>query len=186
MLLFILARSVRDFSFARISIHLMLLFIQGTVIQRIDNDLFQYISCYCLSSLQYVETRLLSHFNTSHVTVYRRHDKIWKVREQISIHLMLLFIHWNNHIPPLFLHFNTSHVTVYRFPWRPVHSFSQFQYISCYCLSKGEVFITSTFTDFNTSHVTVYRGDPKGQPSLRRFQYISCYCLSSSSSTSSP
>ena len=82
-----------------------------------------------------------------------------KVNESISIHLMLLFICWNNpsginvfwisiHLMLLFI-FSTSCF---------VSNPSKFQYISCYCLSLPYLSIYSL---------------------LFVFQYISCYCLSS-------
>ncbi len=98
-----------------ISIHLMLLFINGK--KRIVNRkvLFQYISCYCLS-----------------IT-----GQNIRMCNEISIHLMLLFIPIR--IPSFLIStsdFNTSHVTVY-----PITGFLdginiEFQYISCYCLSN--------------------------------------------------
>ena len=75
-----------------ISIHLMLLFIKTFSCVHMPTDVFQYISCYCLSRqsaghsdrnciFQYISCYCLSnrrhtvstkysHFNTSHVTVY--------------------------------------------------------------------------------------------------------------------
>ena len=53
---------------------------------------FQYISCYCLSTNQNVLFAETRDFNTSHVTVYQpqcyQHQSLYL----ISIHLMLLFI----------------------------------------------------------------------------------------------
>ena len=99
--------------------------------------IFQYISCYCLSHHPSRCSRMYNHFNTSHVTVY-------------------LF---GTILAPFYLHyFNTSHVTVYPISIRYSRNFSfisihlmllfiifsislrsvrlQFQYISCYCLSR--------------------------------------------------
>ena len=96
------------------------------------------------------------HFNTSHVTVYRRRTYSYRKVIQISIHLMLLFI-------PVV----SGKVT----------KSSEFQYISCYCLSwygpkhhdrlriSIHLMLLFIFTredislvigNFNTSHVTVY------------------------------
>ena len=98
----------------RISIHLMLLFIRVGFFQILSIIKFQYISCYCLSGQPYVPTAGGANFNTSHVTVYpvccadciqdikfqyiscyclsvQNKDIVFPVN--ISIHLMLLFIH---------------------------------------------------------------------------------------------
>ena len=82
-----------------------------------------------------------------------------------------------------------------------MYVYTEFQYISCYCLSYPNApatgatyyFNTSHVTVyhsleyrlsypvhyFNTSHVTVYQNDPAGARQRHAFQYISCYCLSS-------
>ena len=83
-----------------------------------------------------VEKENLKHFNTSHVTVYHKGTQLRK--EQTK-------------------NFNTSHVTVYRRHTGNDHPVSEFQYISCYCLSPSGC----------TTLVAV-----------APFQYISCYCLS--------
>ena len=110
--------------------------------------------------------------------IQARHRNGWRARF-ISIHLMLLFIHMQHWFHLSLPHFNTSHVTVYRYPGFTVTNIIQisihlmllfieynaqklgteylFQYISCYCLSKG----------LNIVSVTAML-----------FQYISCYCLS--------
>ena len=97
-----------------ISIHLMLLFIAVVNFKRYTPSSFQYISCYCLSDrlflmvflpllFQYISCYCLScilyslpfyihHFNTSHVTVYRKRKSSRQRWFCISIHLMLLFI----------------------------------------------------------------------------------------------
>ena len=96
-----------------ISIHLMLLFIDGVCGYAMFELIFQYISCYCLSlpapdSLDYciisIHLMLLFieividkqqmdiHFNTSHVTVYHIFFCWCRCSYSISIHLMLLFI----------------------------------------------------------------------------------------------
>ena len=77
-----------------------------------------------------------SHFNTSHVTVYRSVEGEKIVLFFISIHLMLLFIVNNSWSCIDDFHFNTSHVTVYRSLTTFRSHQLQFQYISCYCLSK--------------------------------------------------
>ena len=121
--------------YIRISIHLMLLFI--------------IINCFLF--VQYF------HFNTSHVTVYRR----LRIRNcnqvHISIHLMLLFI----------CLIQSSRTTA-----------TAFQYISCYCLSKIQLLAQGNVEHFNTSHVTVYQEWRAEKAKTFPFQYISCYCLS--------
>ena len=114
----------------------MLLFISLDGLREKDTELFQYISCYCLS---YFDTEILpdqNNFNTSHVTVYRAsphwHEKFYI----ISIHLMLLFIVLFRNVLALMNNFNTSHVTVYLIPSDWSRYTTKFQYISCYCLSR--------------------------------------------------
>ena len=80
-----------------------------------NKRMFQYISCYSLS---------IDH-------VYAHYHSF------VSIHLMLLFIKFENH-----------NMTFY----------SVFQYISCYSLSARQNKITQSELRFNTSHVTLYRG----------------------------
>ena len=113
MLLFITMSPVRFPVSFPISIHLMLLFIvetskiatpkanfntsHVTVYHRHFPLVclcvpFQYISCYCLSSLAKNVVFALLHFNTSHVTVYQSSIVKSAPPNFISIHLMLLFI----------------------------------------------------------------------------------------------
>ena len=117
---------------------------------------FQYISCYCLSSGPLVCTS----------------------NNNISIHLMLLFITPSPRILSNRWYFNTSHVTVYLEQPSSSSILPPFQYISCYCLSLLRILkightggisihlmllfiafvasVASFVFDFNTSHVTVY------------------------------
>ena len=97
-----------------ISIHLMLLFIDGDATRALMTQKFQYISCYCLSTMFYLSLLNL----------------------QISIHLMLLFI------------FTEARSVLLKI---------LFQYISCYCLSILYGKNIPEDGNFNTSHVTVYR-----------------------------
>ena len=119
---------------------------------------FQYISCYCLSSLLPNIFWIALYFNTSHVTVYPM--------KYLQIYCYIF-------------HFNTSHVTVYPNLHTPPFFHFAFQYISCYCLSCYSLehmylynkisihlmllFIFNANTKvisylyFNTSHVTVYQ-----------------------------
>ena len=79
------------------------------------------------------------------------------VLNNISIHLMLLFINYD--VSSLYpnSNFNTSHVTVYLQPLLQYHRQDPFQYISCYCLSVFPMSEYIRTSHFNTSHVTVYR-----------------------------
>ena len=140
-----------------ISIHLMLLFIgYGVVDHRADNHfntshvtvyplrkcnwqgipIFQYISCYCLSSCSSPSGSLLLSFQ--YISCYclsKRHATPGKPC-YISIHLMLLFIGYDD---------------------CAIYCGVEFQYISCYCLSLQGKVPAWMYFDFNTSHVTVYR-----------------------------
>ena len=87
---------------------------------------FQYISCYCLSTLRCVLCANLV----------------------ISIHLMLLFILMPCNCCCCRFYFNTSHVTVYLeflCTFLCIHSF---QYISCYCLSVNGVYYHHSLPEF--------------------------------------
>ena len=89
---------------------------------------FQYISCYSLSSAQRRKRNYYTGFNTSHVTLYPgiRLYRPWQ--NQVSIHLMLLFI-WISWLFRLWC--------------------NSFQYISCYSLS--EKWITTKATSLSVS-----------------------------------
>ena len=96
---------------------------------------------------------------------------------------MLLFIIIPASFAPRFVNFNTSHVTVYRRHTGNDHPVSEFQYISCYCLSiritipfystKISIHLMLLFIGcstsfrlllhFNTSHVTVYQVEIAGK-----------------------
>ena len=118
-----------------ISIYLMLLFISLPQTKRLIRDVFQYISCYCLSKKQIAISAKEMDFNTSHVTVYR----------------------YGKRCPAIvFDDFNTSHVTVYRRMFHFPNISIVFQYISCYCLSVSRLPRQRFICHFNTSHVTVY------------------------------
>ena len=94
----------------------MLLFIVVLGKRDIKPFIFQYISCYCLSSygkygidnlvkFQYISCYCLSKCLLNMQYVFR-----------ISIHLMLLFIGIRDIDQRMRGYFNTSHVTVYRLP----------------------------------------------------------------------
>ena len=135
MLLFIFSIFSMASSSDVISIHLMLLFIITLLMSLSFVTLFQYISCYCLSSshsssssgsfiFQYISCYCLSSYpvNFFIVNISFQYISCYCLSLRlclcsfflcISIHLMLLFISiWNT--PSVFpFHFNTSHVTVY-------------------------------------------------------------------------
>ena len=96
-------------------------------------------------------------FNTSHVTVYQSFSHSIITSSHISIHLMLRFIEVA--IPAL----------------DPI---TEFQYISCYGLSRTSLTVSLLFQNFNTSHVTVYHKAALLKERAAIFQYISCYGLS--------
>ena len=151
-------RSIVCTTLYHISIHLMLLFIPKEKQDNRIEQIFQYISCYCLSdrsesatvSSTDISIHLMLLFITANII------QIYIIC-QISIHLMLLFIQKEKRQWRTWIYFNTSHVTVY-------------QQIS--------VFDSSGVTHFNTSHVTVYHVAHGGYNAACLFQYISCYCLS--------
>ena len=121
-------------------------------------QIFQYISCYCLSISSVLRKLIAIDFNTSHVTVY-------------------LYFHLQDQLSQV--DFNTSHVTVYQYFLLRIHqkthisihlmllfirnveklknSEIEFQYISCYCLSWIDWVVRKCPHHFNTSHVTVYQ-----------------------------
>ena len=125
-----------------------------------------------------------NNFNTSHVTVY-----LWDILHPFS---------------PCH-HFNTSHVTVYQALRGCESLVPEFQYISCYGLSRLNARMQRICTNFNTSHVTVYPWKMSGRSRKRcyfntshvtvylnlnylvvkgkGFQYISCYGLSNTVKT---
>ena len=118
-------------------------------------------------------------FNTSHVTVYPGRTENVRHLNEISIHLMLLFIvkvagHKDD--PLKFQYISCYCLSI---PSADIASVTiSFQYISCYCLSKSEIVGEVNLTYFNTSHVTVYPFHTCIKFFLCEFQYISCYCLS--------
>ena len=135
MLLFIELHPVSWRLFLLISIHLMLLFILFRIPCVKDVSIFQYISCYCLSSCcgaSFSEIITFQYISCYCLSVW---SELQSCSFRISIHLMLLFIHIQK----------STKKRWYRF-----------QYISCYCLSlKNDIKINGT-PYFKTSHVTVY------------------------------
>ena len=140
---------------------------------------FQYISCYSLSNGK----------------------KNSRNGQQVSIHLMLLFISFAGIIDGKRNRFNTSHVTLYRIQKRNTgnlyHCFNTshvtlylvlcavaslvclFQYISCYSLSTTTVKIIQKKTTVSIHLMLLFIGYDLFSLSLYgMFQYISCYSLS--------
>ena len=121
----------------QISIHLILLFIE--IRRRLLGSLlaFQYISCYCLSTLEDDISSLLSLFQ--YISCYCLSSGINKFtcNFMISIHLMLLFIviilRWLRSLRQISIHLMLLFIgmTFYK-----VEEYVIFQYISCYCLSE--------------------------------------------------
>ena len=106
---------IRSQRVLRVSIHLMLLFIQKVAEGSGEKCKFQYISCYSLSGMQM---------------------QLSLVTRIVSIHLMLLFITVDSNLCAVSSRFNTSHVTLYQKCGRKLTDpESMFQYISCYSLS---------------------------------------------------
>ena len=153
-----MAHNLTSFLFTPISIHLMLLFIG------------------CSTSF-----RLLLHFNTSHVTVYQVEIAGKKYTwTHFNTSHVTVYQSFRTIMIRLRRHFNTSHVTVYHLTVDFNDSdIILFQYISCYCLSKGYEIVNTLFTEFQ--YISCYC---LSAIQMRRglladlFQYISCYCLS--------
>ena len=78
----------------------------------------------------------LKSFNTSHVTLYHSEASVAYA---------------------LFRRFNTSHVTLYLEALKSyINQTIEFQYISCYSLSRNREADDILAESFNTSHVTLY------------------------------
>ena len=82
----------------------------------------------------------------------------FQINSHISIHLMLLFITPPAHTFPSSLHFNTSHVTVYHLlqVWIPADTHISIHLMLLF-IDKETERNRDRQDDFNTSHVTVYR-----------------------------
>ena len=103
-----------------ISIHLMLLFITGTATIDGSESVFQYISCYCLSTPIDAICFMDADFNTSHVTVYRKTSDGEELEDASFQYISCYCLSLCN--------------------IQDFHCFALFQYISCYCLSDCSVF----------------------------------------------
>ena len=96
--------------------------------------LFQYNSCYCLSTNNKQNFNVAIHFNTTLVIVYHNNHFKWQLLGHISIQLLLLFI----------------------VRGKLESILGGFQYNSCYCLSLGPAVSDALNTNFNTTLVIVY------------------------------
>ena len=184
-----------------VSIHLMLLFIFATLSDSAVMPMFQYISCYSLSSIHSLcfSGRILFQY----ISCYSLSLFFAKIKTKIfyvSIHLMLLFIRNNSYYPmyePWFQYISCYSLSERSFrPGKCYHvsihlmllfiikasnefvKMAKFQYISCYSLSKGRWNLNLRMMRFNTSHVTLYRPAGREGKIVIPFQYISCYSLS--------
>ena len=162
-----------------VSIHLMLLFIYILPRNHLRMSVFQYISCYSLSS-PFPPNLLYSKLVSIHLMLlfigYTSKDS--RRSRRVSIHLMLLFIQLpfqilhsrmqvSIHLMLLFIFFSTSLANVLAVSIHLMLLFiwdsnvvrvrvRGFQYISCYSLSVNILILFLLSLCFNTSHVTLY------------------------------
>ena len=168
-----------------VSIHLMLLFIIFWRHCYFQFHLFQYISCYSLSGstwqtetlqkFQYISCYSLSvsesdTFRTlwtfQYISCYSLSNgkKNSRNGQQVSIHLMLLFISIPAVSPAWPRSFNTSHVTLYlRHDSFIVQKFIRFNTSHVTLYLVGPTYISGSCACFNTSHVTLYPISSFGQ-----------------------
>ena len=156
----------------------MLLFILTHGSFEVCSDLFQYISCYCLScQMQWLQLVLYISIHLMLLFIFTASDGcfIHKLFQYISCYC-LSKCGISVYVPTL--DFNTSHVTVYR----SILCKSTYpNYISIHLMLlfiREKEQKAEEIYYFNTSHVTVYRGVPALTIFFPKFQYISCYCLS--------
>ena len=159
MLLFIHLGKTLTYPLHPVSIHLILLFIAVMGLTLFAEYMFQYISCYSLSTVKEKSYAEMTMF------------------QYISCYSLSFPAPWE---PLVLFRFNTSHVTLYLIIPAVNKVIHRFQYISCYSLSfifdslptLFEVSIhlmllfivlsrilASVNVSFNTSHVTLYRND---------------------------
>ena len=141
-----------------VSIHLMLLFINLKQFMQLALLSFNtsHVVIYPIISI-FTSSRLS--FNTSHVVIYLNRKRKKRGFDNVSIHLMLLFIVCSCYrIHIAVLRFNTSHVVIYPYTVIDIETTGLFQYISCCYLSHCYLF-----------HIFCFL----------LFQYISCCYLSS-------
>ena len=162
-----------------IQIHLMLLFILTSSVEKLAVNIFKYISCYCLSrrlksglciisTFKYISCYCLScglllHHAESHIQIHlmllfiHTEKRCPKTEKNIQIHLMLLFIAMCS----------VSYIEEWLFKYISCYCLSMkdcvkqqyrqlFKYISCYCLSRATIATQDRESYSNTSHVIVY------------------------------
>ena len=120
--------------------------------------MFQYISCYSLSSAALSACPKNTGFNTSHVILYHKKEIIEmleKMFQYISCYSLSGMLLWNQEKD-----YSVS-IHLMLFFIGKEYFFGQlwggFQYISCYSLSILGFSIFSLCIRFNTSHVILYR-----------------------------
>ena len=141
----------------RISIHLMLRFIQNdTLINERKEKISIHLMLRFIPPTKY-RTVLYLHFNTSHVTVYQDNGTLQNgtnLFQYISCYGL-------SRAAKVFLNYciEFQYISCYGLSVPVIAPFftSQFQYISCYGLSQFSAICQQAMQDFNTSHVTVYQ-----------------------------
>ena len=136
MLQFILFLLLFFYVSSRVSIHLMLQFIEADLSPSSSALEFQYISCCSLSISPRCQDNTRSLFQyISCCSLSEKRCRWNDYQTEVSIHLMLQFIKG----------------TV-----KFLGDCRMFQYISCCSLSSGDTELPFYFSGFNTSHVVVY------------------------------
>ena len=135
--------------YGRVSIHLMLLFIVMIGIIKANNVLFQYISCYSLSSIRRFKSC---------------HRRTFQYISCYSLSILPLLLEMVE------ISFNTSHVTLYLLGMFFIQSPLLFQYISCYSLSN--LILSSQVGIYKFQYISCY------SLSLRQCQKDSVYLVS--------
>ena len=151
-----------------VSIHLMLLFITSPSPNVVISEKFQYISCYSLSSFpvvpfvqirqfQYISCYSLSDAYLETIDISTKFQYIscyslsalpffQELPDQVSIHLMLLFIQMVLFRPDFCVMVSIHLMLLFIDQTKEfVHAYRRFQYISCYSLSsKNKEILFST------------------------------------------
>ena len=105
----------------------MLLFIGTHLVEVLQYDGFQYISCYCLSEGKQIRQYFIDLFQ--YISCYC-----------LSVQTEIMQMQNTN--------FNTSHVTVYPVDQNGFCLLDRFQYISCYCLSLNSSYAPLVILEF--------------------------------------
>ena len=118
---------------------------------------FQYNSCYCLSPSLRLNISLGNRFNTTLVTVYQSKG----TKSMIDLgcfNTTLVTVYLDLALDFLFglaFQYNSCYCLSKQFRCIK-HGKSSFQYNSCYCLSCSCIYFSASFVCFNTTLVTVY------------------------------